>query len=117
MKATLLIVSLLLCSQSNAESIRTFTLDQENCVFEEHGASVNKNAATFQGKISTVSSIRFCTISIPVSTYENNFKFCYLSGISVYGTGSCSLRKLKDKYIVESLPDGTTSCDYSCITK
>lgn len=116
MNKSLFIYLLLSTGICAAESMKTFSLNQSECILKEHGSAKNKNALTFKGDISGVDSMQFCEIAIPTATYEKHFKFCYLSGISVYGPGSCSLRKLGKKYSFETSPAGQADCTYTCIT-
>lgn len=101
--------------------VRLF-MDSEECILKEVGYVILNDPLIIPGKRWGSGSMSGCKVEIAKKQFDQQFKFCFLSGISITGGsgGSCaaSLYDRENLYRFETSPAGKSpdlSCNFTCI--
>lgn len=124
-RALLTVILVLGCNMARAEDTVQLFIDNNECAIKERGFSQIENPFFIKGeKYGKTGFSSGCTVYVTKKSYEQEFRFCYLSGVTVLAGhgGSCdvSLYKSKGAYAFESSPAGQSSefsCSFTCIKR
>lgn len=113
---TLLLFSFL----SDVNASTEFFTDYTECALVEVGHLSKSNPVILEGHRWGVANVASgCTVSIPRREFEKRYSICFLTGVNVQKTGSCSfgLRKGdgEENYIFEFDDQETIECRFTCI--
>lgn len=110
-------------NESMAEGLTTLRIERRQCMLFESGTGSSQK---LKGEVNALG----CIITMPKQEYEDRFKFCYLSGITVYAgvssPGSCSIRyrPAEDAYSFllgasgdARNPMGALDCEFTCLNR